>query len=437
MAEAQIPHGYKQTEVGVIPEEWAIGSLSHFWTVTDCKHVTAQFVDNGFPIASIKEVQSRFVDLTNAKQTTQQFYSLLIEGGRRPRVGDLILSRNATVGEVAQVAERHPLFAMGQDVCLLRKKSPEFSTDYLQAVFRSPIIANQLSDLMVGSTFKRVNIQQIKNFTVPMPPPSEQEAIAEALSDADALIESLEQLIAKKRHIKQGAMQELLIGNRRLSGFATKPGYKQTEVGVIPAEWEVTTVGEISDVKTGPFGSALHEKDYVNNGTPIITVEHLGESGVYHMNLPMVSDADKVRLMAYSLCQGYIVFSRVGSVDRNALIKVTENGWLFSGRLLRVRLKERDTDASYLSYHFHSEAFKQRVRDVAVGQTMASINTQILMGVKIILPPTKAEQTAIAAILSDMDAEIAALEAKLAKAHQIKQGMMQELLTGKTRLEVN
>ena len=205
-----IPLGYKQTEVGVIPEDWAIGSLSRFWTVTDCKHVTAQFVDNGFPIASIKEVQSRFVDLTNAKQTIQQFYNLLIEGGRKPRVGDLILSRNATVGEVAQVAEWHLPFAMGRDVCLLRKKSPEFSTGYLQAVFRSPIIANQLSDLMVGSTFKRANVQQIKNFTVPMPPPSEQEAIAEALSDADVLIESLEQLIAKKRQIKQGAMQELL-----------------------------------------------------------------------------------------------------------------------------------------------------------------------------------------------------------------------------------
>jgi len=198
--------GYKQTEVGVIPEDWAIGSLSRFWTVTDCKHVTAQFVDNGFPIASIKEVQSRFVDLTNAKQTIQQFYNLLIEGGRKPRVGELIQSRIATIGEVSQVAEWHPPFAMGQDVCLLRKKSPEFSTDYLQAVFRSSIIANQLSDLMVGSTFKRANVQQIKNFTVPMPPPSEQEAIAEALSDADALIESVEQLIAKKRHIKQGAM---------------------------------------------------------------------------------------------------------------------------------------------------------------------------------------------------------------------------------------
>src|SRR5438034_4143728 len=130
---------FKQTEVGVIPEDWEIGSLSHFWTVTDCKHVTAEFVSNGFPIASIKEVQSRFVDLTNAKQTTQHFYTLLIEGGRKPQSGDLILSRNATVGEVAQVAEWHPRFAIGQDVCLLRKEACAASTEFLQAIFQSPV----------------------------------------------------------------------------------------------------------------------------------------------------------------------------------------------------------------------------------------------------------------------------------------------------------
>lgn len=213
-----------------------------------------------------------------------------------------------------------------------------------------------------------------------------------------------------------------------------KPGYKQTEVGVLPEDWVVATVGQISEVKTGPFGSALHERDYVDDGTPIITVEHLGECGVHHLNLPMVSASDKSRLIAYSLKQGDIVFSRVGSVDRNALIKPAEDGWLFSGRLLRVRLKHKDIDASYLSFHFHSEAFKQRVRDVAVGQTMASINTQILMGVKTILPPTKSEQRAVAAALSDVDALLAAQDRLIAKKRDIKHAAMQELLTGKRRL---
>lgn len=213
-----------------------------------------------------------------------------------------------------------------------------------------------------------------------------------------------------------------------------KPGYKQTEVGVIPEDWEITAVGRVAEVKTGPFGSALHEKDYVTDGTPIITVEHLTERGVSHSNLPLVSDADKARLKAYVLRQDDIVFSRVGSVDRNALIKSAEDGWLFSGRLLRVRPTSRTICAPYLSYHFHSDTFKQRVRDVAVGQTMASINTQILKGVSAVLPPTRAEQEAIAEALSDADALIESMEQLLAKKRQIKQGAMQELLTGKKRL---
>jgi type I restriction enzyme S subunit len=210
----EVKPGYRQTTVGALPEAWEDGCLSRFWRVTDCKHVTAKFVPDGLPVASIREVQRRFVDLREAKRTTLPFYNLLVEGGRRPKAGDLILSRNATVGEVAQVADWHPPFAMGQDVCLLRKRQPELSTAYLQAVFRSPVIESQLADLMVGSTFKRVNVEQIRNFNVPMPPSPEQEVIAEALSDADALIESLERLLIKKHHVKQGAMQNLLTGRK-------------------------------------------------------------------------------------------------------------------------------------------------------------------------------------------------------------------------------
>src|SRR5688572_8311032 len=106
----EVKPGYKQTDVGMIPEDWDVDNVARYWNVIDCKHVTAKFIPNGYLVASIMEVQSKFVNLTNAKQTTQQFYKLLIEGGRKPRAGDVILSRNATVGEMAQVAEWHPLF---------------------------------------------------------------------------------------------------------------------------------------------------------------------------------------------------------------------------------------------------------------------------------------------------------------------------------------
>ena len=210
-------------------------------------------------------------------------------------------------------------------------------------------------------------------------------------------------------------------------------GYKRNDIGIIPRNWSVEAISSIADVKTGPFGSALHERDYVDDGTPIITVEHLSEQGITHYNLPLVSDEDRSRLKSYRLRAGDIVFSRVGSVDRNSLVSAEEDGWLFSGRLLRIRTSDNTAYPPYLSYHFHSEPFKRRVRGVAVGQTMASLNTQILKAVYVVLPPTP-EQRAIAEALSDVDELLGALEALIAKKRAIKQAAMQQLLTGKTRL---
>lgn len=177
--------------LGEVPAHWVVAGLKWYWSVTDCKHITAEFVDEGIPLASIREVQSRYVALDNAKQTTEVFYRQLIEGGRELVAGDLIFSRNATVGEVAQVANWHPPFAMGQDVCVLKKQYEWLSSDYLQAVLRSPVVMVQLDNLMIGSTFKRVNVEDIRGIIVPMPPQGEQKIIAEYLIEKTEMFNSM------------------------------------------------------------------------------------------------------------------------------------------------------------------------------------------------------------------------------------------------------
>lgn len=185
--------------LGDVPAHWEVGPLKRYWAVTDCKHITAEFAGDGIPVASIREVQSRWVDLSSAKFTTTHYYEELIEGGRKPLAGDLIFSRNATVGEVAQVSPEHPPFAMGQDVVLLRKLSSDYSSNYLQNLIRSPIIVQQIANLMIGSTFKRINVDDIRSFVLPMPPPNEQKAIAaylaSELSKFDALTEATQSSI--------------------------------------------------------------------------------------------------------------------------------------------------------------------------------------------------------------------------------------------------
>ncbi|PVD51081.1 restriction endonuclease [Terrimonas sp.] len=170
------------------------------------------------------------------------------------------------------------------------------------------------------------------------------------------------------------------------------------------SEWKTYKLEEIASVQTGPFGSQLHQSDYVELGTPIITVEHLGENRILHNNLPKVSDKDKQRLNKYWLKEGDIVFSRVGSVDRRAYVKNDEDGWLFSGRCLRVR-PTKHVIGKYLSYFFGLEEFKKKIRGVAVGATMPSLNTSIMNEIEVTLPD-EITQAQIASILSSLDDKI-------------------------------
>jgi type I restriction enzyme S subunit len=199
--------------------------------------------------------------------------------------------------------------------------------------------------------------------------------------------------------------------------------------------WVEKKLHEISDIKTGPFGSTLHEADYVLSGTPIITVEHLGEQGVVHQNLPLVSDEDKARLKSYHLKEGDVVFSRVGSVDRSCLISPKENGWLFSGRLLRVRLTNDNSCPKFLNQNFKNDLVKYRVRSVAVGQTMASLNTEILKNFHLTFPPFKPEQTKIANFLTAVDEKIAQLTQKADLLARYKKGVMQQIFSQQLRFK--
>lgn len=161
---------------------------------------------------------------------------------------------------------------------------------------------------------------------------------------------------------------------------------------------------EIADIQTGPFGCQLHKEDYVDVGTPIVTVEHLGKRIFTEQNLPHVSEQDRNRLCKYVLQTGDIVFSRVGSVDRCSFVDLEHDGWMFSGRCLRVR-PTKEINSLYLYYFFCLERTKKFVRNITVGATMPSINTKLLGEVEIALPPIDA-QVRIASILSAVDTKI-------------------------------
>ena len=169
-------------------------------------------------------------------------------------------------------------------------------------------------------------------------------------------------------------------------------------------KFDTIKLSELAAIQTGPFGSQLHKKDYVVHGTPVVTVEHLGNRKFTEQNLPCVSDKDKERLKKYILKTGDIVFSRVGSVDRCSYVSAEYEGWLFSGRCLRVRPCEK-LNPEYLYYFFSLEETKQFVRNIATGATMPSINTKFMGEIPIRVPSLET-QNKIASILWMIDDKI-------------------------------
>lgn len=178
--------------LGEVPEHWEVISLRRKWSVTDCKHLTVPFVEDpeAIPLASVREVQSFELSLANANRTTDENYFTLIEGGRKPRIGDLIYCRNVSVGAAALVTTDEQ-FAMGQDVCLIRSRTE--NQRYLNYFLRNPVMERQLSMIQVGSTFNRINISDIKALLIVVPPRQEQDMISAFLDVALAEIEDTRQ----------------------------------------------------------------------------------------------------------------------------------------------------------------------------------------------------------------------------------------------------
>jgi type I restriction enzyme, S subunit len=199
--------------LGDIPKHWEVTALRRYWRVTDCKHLTVPFVEDGIPLASVVEVQPFLLNLNRCKKTKPEWYRVLIEGGRKPKRGDLIYCRNASVGACALV-ETDIDFAMGQDVCLIRSQTQH--QRFLNYLLHSPFMDHQLELLLVGSTFKRINISEIKALAVLVPPKHEQDAICEFLdSDLatyDTAINRLEREIALLREYRTRLVADVVTG---------------------------------------------------------------------------------------------------------------------------------------------------------------------------------------------------------------------------------
>ena len=272
-----------------------------------------------------------------------------------------------------------------------------------------------------GSTFVEVSGKQMAAMNLKMPTTiEEQQTIGRFFKRLDTLITLHQRKYEKLVNIKKSMLDKMFPKNGasvpeiRFKGF-TDP-------------WEQRKLGDISEIKTGPFGSTLHADDYVSDGIPIITTEHFktGSLPTDKYGLPQVSENDFSRLSAYILNAGDIVFSRVGSVDINALITPFQSTWLFSGRVLRVRPQNKNS-SQFLHTLLETEDVKNDIRTRAVGQTMPSINTEILKTTPLRLPESTLEQEQLGKYFLNLDTLITLHQRKLEKLQNIKKSCLEKM----------
>jgi type I restriction enzyme S subunit len=435
----EVRPGYKRTEIGVIPEGWATKSFNEVGEVIDGDRginypSRDEFLDSGYCLfLNAKNVTKRGFDFSECMFITQEKDDLLNKG--RLVRDDIVLTTRGTVGNIAFFDDSVPFdnIRINSGMVILRNRRTNLETTYLYKAFQSRLVQNQVDRVVFGSAQPQLTVRVIEKFQIPIPPTlEEQRAIAAALSDVDALIAALDRLIAKKRAIKQGAMQQLLTGQTRLLGPAKAPAkYKQTEMGVIPEDWEVSRLGDCL-ISAPDYGINAPAVPYSDKLPVYIRITDISDDGRFSKE--SVTSVECADIERYSLNAGDLVFARTGaSVGKSYLYDPDDGKPVFAGFLIRVRPNPTKLDSRFLSAYVQTGRYWKWVRAVSMRSGQPGINGTEYAQLPIPLPPFP-EQRAIAAVLFDMDAEIGALEARRDKTRALKQGMMQELLTGRTRL---
>ncbi|MFN9112771.1 MAG: restriction endonuclease subunit S, partial [Bacteroidota bacterium] len=269
-----VEKGYKQTEVGVIPEDWEVKLLDTLTEVIDPhpSHRAPNSVYNGIPFLGIGDVNENGKIIKDNYRVVP--FSVFEEHKTRYNINEglLGLGRVASIGKVIKFRNDIGRYAVSPTMGVLRPKN--CTRDYLFQILKSQFTTDYFKKIMSGSTRSSVGMIVLRKIPIPIPQNySEQTAIANALSDMDALIAQTEKLIEKKKAIKQGVMQELLTGKNRLGDFKNKKGYKQTEVGVIPEDWGIETLGGITDKILGGGTPSRTNAAFWGTEIPWVTVK--------------------------------------------------------------------------------------------------------------------------------------------------------------------
>ena len=430
MSEVKVPEGYKQTEAGVIPKDWEVKNFGELF-------------ESSIPRKTIKPSNLvTFVGMQDVTENAQLAHQTIISYERVKsgftyfEKGDVLLAKITPCFENGKGCHTKSLetkYGFGSTEFHVLRANSASDSKFIYFWTTHSRFRIDLESAMVGSAgHRRVPFSEVRSYQIPCPASkSEQTAIATALSDVDNLIQSLEKLIAKKEAIKTGTMQQLLTGKTRLPEFATRDdgsakGFKQTELGRIPEDWEVVRIIDNHIIATGNTPPTNDQRNYKGKFL-FVSPADLGANKLIHNTQKKLSSTGFK--LARKFPKGSTLFTCIGSTIGKTGLATCE---LTSNQQINAVFPNEidDFEFTYYALTHHSK----RIKNKASEQAVPLINKTEFGQFEYMQPNELKEQNAIATILSDMDAEIQALHQRLEKTKDIKQGMMQQLLTGKVRL---
>lgn len=417
----EMKSGYKMTEVGVIPEDWEVCELKNHLVLLTDYDANGSFADmasnvvtttgNGYAWyvrATDLEQQS---SLSEVKYVDEKSYRFL----RKSTLygGEVLLAKRGEIGKVYYFQMKTKRATLAPNLYLLKLKDT-INSYFLFSLFKSTFGQNLLKSINASTSLGAIYKDDVKGLNILIPPFEEQASIATALSDVDSLISALTKKIEKKKAIKQGLMQQLLTGKKRLPEFGEK--------------WVEIELGQHSIMNSGGTPSTANP-EYYGGKIPFLSINDITNAGkfIYETEKTITEEGLK-NSSARLFKKGTIMYAMYASVGKCAITKIRIS---CSQAILGINV-DSTLDADFLYYYLVS--IQDDVLNYGQTGTQTNLSKQIISSFILNVPSSKAEQTAIANILSDCDSEIAALEEKRDKYKEIKQGMMQQLLTGKIRL---
>jgi len=416
--------GYKMTELGEIPLMWEIKSLSSICDVRDGTHDSPQYVDMGIPLITSKNLKRGRIDLSEINYISEEDHKKISQRSAVDN-GDIIFAMIGTIGNPVIISKQFE-FSI-KNVALVKFPQKGISNVFIHAFLGSKIARKQFAENMDGGVQKFLSLSSIRNLQVPLPDFPEQQKIADILSTVDEHISETESLIEKTKLLKQGMMQRLLAKGIGYTEF------KDTEIGRIPVEWELSYLTDlIIDGSSITYGVV---KPGDEGEVRFIRSTDVKNGAINSSNLRTITKSVSDSYKRTVLRGGELLISLVGNPGQAAVVLPEFAGANIARQVALLRIDENKCNIFFAYYYLQSEAGQIELKDRIIGTAQQVINLKDLKTVLVAVPPLE-EQQRITFMLTAIDDQIDSCQTKFTALTNLKSALMQQLLTGKTRVKI-